>query len=241
MKNGTFVIAVFAVVFLAVPILRGQDLTLVTSPVPAAGHPVLSECTNDTSVVPPAGGNLDAEPQIIYKVVPKYPEAARKKGMEGRVIVKLWVGPKGNVRKAILMKSTDPIFDKPSLDAAMKYKFSPGMYRDKPVSVWVIIPFNYRLKPESAETTSDTTLLRKYKTEMKVMDENMQRSNEYQLMITRYDDAMYFQRMKEHKKAAESYRDFLKRSKDFANAPREMVRHAEQMVKEYSKMEGKAK
>lgn len=238
MKKETVPIILFAVVFLAASHLCGQSLRSMKSRTSPAGHLILSQATNDTSKAPPDFVNVDIMPRIVSQVVPRYPETAKKKGIEGRVIVKLWIDKKGDVRKAFILKSTNKIFDQPSIDAAMKYKFSPVTYRDKPVSVWVIVPFNYRLKPESAETVSDTTLAGKYKKEM---IDVLRRANSYEEMVKQYDAAMYFQRMRRYKEALKSYRDFLKRSKDFPNAPEEMVRHAKLMVEKYSKVRGNAK
>lgn len=229
-------IFLFAVMLSFTLTLRAQDTSkasLVHSDVMrAAADP------EDTSGAPPDFVNVDQMPRIISQMIPVYPEKAKKAGVEGRVIVKLWIDTKGDVRKAILMKSSDEIFDKPSLDAAMKYKFSPAMYRDNPVSVWVIIPFTYRLKPDSTGMGSDTTLAGKYKKEM---IDAIKISEAYQEMVKKFDAGMYFDRMKEYQKALKSYRDFLDRSKQFHYGPEEMVRYAKMMVKKYSVMRVKNK
>lgn len=216
--------------------LRAQD----TSETPLLHTGVLysASSSQDTSGAPPDFVNVDQMPRIISQTIPVYPEKAKKAGVEGRVIVKLLIDTKGDVRKAILMKSSDGIFDKPSLDAAMKYKFSPAMYRDNPVSVWVIIPFTYRLKPDSTEMASDTTLAGKYKMEM---IDAIKISEAYQEMVKKFDAGMYFDRMKEYQKALKSYQDFLDRSRQFQYGPEEMVRYAKMMVRKYSAMPVKNK
>jgi TonB family protein len=47
--------------------------------------------------------------------------------------------------KALLMKSTDDLFTQPALEAAKKWKFTPAIMNDKPVLVWIAIPFRFRL------------------------------------------------------------------------------------------------
>jgi len=75
---------------------------------------------------------------------PIYPEIARRAGIEGTVWLKLWVDTEGNVRKTAVLKSDDEIFNKPSIDAAIKWKFEPAMIKGKPTSVWVSIPFKFK-------------------------------------------------------------------------------------------------
>ena len=51
------------------------------------------------------------------------------------------------VRKAVVMKSDNALFNVTSVLLAYKYKFTPARMNGKPVAVWVTIPFRYRLKP----------------------------------------------------------------------------------------------
>ena len=223
-------------VLLLSPCLRAQD----TSRSSALHSDLIrsNSSPQDTSAAPPDFVNVDQMPKIISQSIPVYPEKAKKAGIEGRVIVKLWIDTKGDVRKAILLKSTDEIFDKPSLDAAMKYRFSPAVYRDSPVSVWVVIPFTYKLKPDSGEVAGDTTLAGKYRKEM---IDAIKASESYQEAIKKYDAAMYFERKNQQQKALKLYREFLEQIKEFPNSPEEMVRYARMMVKKYSATEVKHK
>ncbi len=97
---------------------------------------------------PPDFVPVEKEPQIIKQVVPKYPELAQRAGIEGRVIVKIWVDKDGKPHKAIVMKSDAEIFNQPSIDAAMQYRFTPAIMNKGPVAVWVVIPFTFKLKQQ---------------------------------------------------------------------------------------------
>jgi outer membrane biosynthesis protein TonB len=44
------------------------------------------------------------------------------------------------------MKSDARVFDQPAIDAAMQWIFAPAMMKQGPVSVWVEVPFNFRLQ-----------------------------------------------------------------------------------------------
>ena len=44
-----------------------------------------------------------------------------------------------------MLRSDAEIFNQASIDAAMKWKFSPAILKGKPVAVWVTVPFKFRL------------------------------------------------------------------------------------------------
>ncbi len=97
---------------------------------------------------PPDFVPVEKEPQIIKQVIPKYPELAQRAGIEGRVIVKIWVDKDGKPHKAIVLKSDAEIFNQPAIDAAMQYRFTPAIMNKGPVAVWVVIPFTFKLKQQ---------------------------------------------------------------------------------------------
>ena len=97
---------------------------------------------------PPDFVPVEKEPQIIKQVTPKYPELAQRAGIEGRVIVKIWVDKDGKPHQAIVLKSDAEIFNKPAVDAAMQYRFTPAIMNKGPVAVWVVIPFTFKLRQQ---------------------------------------------------------------------------------------------
>lgn len=52
----------------------------------------------------------------------------------------------GSIKKAEILKSDADIFNQAVLDAAMQWVFTPALMKSGPVSVWVSIPFRFRLK-----------------------------------------------------------------------------------------------
>ncbi|MCG8605648.1 TonB family protein [bacterium] len=77
----------------------------------------------------------------------KYPEIARKAGIEGRVIVQVLVSEKGEVVKTRVIKSLGHSgCDEAAVEAIRKVKWKPALQRDKPVKVWVAIPVIFKLK-----------------------------------------------------------------------------------------------
>lgn len=75
----------------------------------------------------------------------KYPEMARKAGVEGRVIVQFIVDEEGNVRDAQVVRGLGAGLDEVALNAVRQAKFEPGMQRGKPVRVKMSLPVTFRL------------------------------------------------------------------------------------------------
>jgi periplasmic protein TonB len=84
-------------------------------------------------------------PMVVKRPAPVYPEIARKAGVEGTVWLKLWIDKEGKVKKAIVVKSDSEVLDQAAIDAAMQWVFTPALQRDKPVAVWMSIPFKFKL------------------------------------------------------------------------------------------------
>lgn len=85
-------------------------------------------------------------PEVVSQVPAKYPELATRAGLEGTVWVKIWVDKAGNPRRAVVQKSDSEIFNQPATEAALQWVFTPAMMKNGPVSVWVSIPFRFKLQ-----------------------------------------------------------------------------------------------
>lgn len=94
---------------------------------------------------PPDFVPVEKQPQVVSQVSPKYPELAQRAGIEGRVLVKIWVDKDGKPHKAIVLKSDAEIFNQPAIDAAMSTRFTPAIMNKGPVAVWVVIPYTFKL------------------------------------------------------------------------------------------------
>lgn len=89
---------------------------------------------------------VEKAPQIVKKVIPVYPDMARRAGLEGTVWVKILVDKDGKPKKAAVIKSTTEIFNDPAVEAAMQFLFTPAVMNNGPVKVWVSVPFRFKLK-----------------------------------------------------------------------------------------------
>lgn len=88
---------------------------------------------------------VEKEPVVVKKIEPKYPELAMRAGLEGTVWVKMWVDKEGKVKQAVVIKSAAEIFNDPAIEAARQFVFTPAYMNNGPVSVWVSVPFRFKL------------------------------------------------------------------------------------------------
>jgi protein TonB len=78
-------------------------------------------------------GELDQKPRPIYYPSPQLDASARSK-TPGSCTVIFLVDERGRVEKAKVQSSTDPVFERPSLEAIRKWKFEPGQRGGKPAT-----------------------------------------------------------------------------------------------------------
>jgi protein TonB len=120
------------------------DLTELPPPPPAPKGDAIDE----TFVFVP----YDEAPEMIggnsalYKNL-RYPEIARKAGVEGFVVVGALIDTDGKVLKTMIMKSTSPGvgFEEEAQAALMKTKWKPAKQRDRSVKVWISITVRFKL------------------------------------------------------------------------------------------------
>ena len=75
----------------------------------------------------------------------KYPEAAKKEGIMGKVLVKALIDENGNVSKTEVIKGVDEELDAAAMKAVKMTKFEPGVKDGKNVKAEVTIPIMFKL------------------------------------------------------------------------------------------------
>ncbi|MDY6437019.1 MAG: M56 family metallopeptidase [Bacteroidales bacterium] len=96
-------------------------------------------------VMPEYFGGVNAMFDFIQKNV-KYPESAKKKGIEGRVFVQFVVEKDGNLSSfQVLRGVNDELNDEAIRVLKMMPKWKPGMKDGKPVRVQYTMPFKFQL------------------------------------------------------------------------------------------------
>ncbi|HET7441973.1 MAG TPA: energy transducer TonB [Terriglobales bacterium] len=126
------------------------------TPAEPGGKPRIAYMTFETSMQL-AGKNLEpgrrvfkvggavTPPKPVYTPDPEYDDAARKRGLQGTVVVWLIVGPDGVPRDLKVAKSLDPGLDKKAIEAVRQWKFEPSLKDGQPVAVPINVEVHFRL------------------------------------------------------------------------------------------------
>ncbi len=124
-----------------------QEMSQAVAPVEAGAGEGPVQVQQDISIEEPPADfvPVEKEPVVVKKVEPKYPELAMRAGLEGKVWVKIWVDKEGKPKQVIVIKSDAEIFNEPAIEAAKQFVFTPAYMNNGPVSVWVSVPFKFRL------------------------------------------------------------------------------------------------
>jgi len=76
-----------------------------------------------------------------------YPDSAKTKGIQGRVIVRFIVNTEGKAEGASILKGVDPYLDAEALRVISTLPaFNPGKQGGTPVNVWYMVPITFTLK-----------------------------------------------------------------------------------------------
>jgi protein TonB len=86
----------------------------------------------------------DELPEPIFTVPPTYPDAARKAGIQGTVLLKGYIRRDGTPDSVRVLRSVAGL-DSAAVESVRQWRFRPARYRGKPVAVWVAIPVKFTL------------------------------------------------------------------------------------------------
>jgi len=75
----------------------------------------------------------------------RYPDPAKKNGIQGTVLVHVLIGKKGNVERYLIKEAVHPLLDTAAVMACMKATFTPAVYENKPIKTWMSIPIIFQL------------------------------------------------------------------------------------------------
>lgn len=78
--------------------------------------------------------DLDKKPRSTKQIAPVYPIDATRRGLSGWVNAQFIIDKRGNVTDVKIMRSSDPIFEKPTITALRQWKFTPGEKNGKVVT-----------------------------------------------------------------------------------------------------------
>ena len=84
-------------------------------------------------------------PRVINQQPPHYPLAMRASNMRGEVLVDFVVDIEGRVRNPYVVRSLNPSFDDPAVEAVRQWRFEPGMNGGRPVNTHMQVPVVFTL------------------------------------------------------------------------------------------------
>jgi protein TonB len=88
-----------------------------------------------------------ARPLGGYQVKPRYPESARRAGVQGITVLRVRVMESGRVGEVLIEKSAGfPDLDYSAAEAVKKWLFEPARRGKEAVSVWVLLPVKFELR-----------------------------------------------------------------------------------------------
>lgn len=95
----------------------------------------------------PVGGYTAIREQLVF------PVSARKDSIEGMVVINTKIGSDGTVLKMLPRSTPDHMLAYGCEEAAMKaiesVKWTPAMKEDKPLTVWIAVPVEFRLNKQT--------------------------------------------------------------------------------------------
>jgi hypothetical protein len=129
-----------------------------------------------TKKIPPPDKDIlyDKEPVVVKRVDPVYPESMLHGGWEATVYLKVCIDMNGDViesksekiqvtsvkednkdDKSFKQKTDGKAFVEAANSAVKQWKFSPAQMQGKPVTVWITVPFRFKLTGEKKTPGSD--------------------------------------------------------------------------------------
>jgi periplasmic protein TonB len=92
-----------------------------------------------------SGSDIDP-PSLLRELKPDYTEDARRRGIEGDVVLEIVVRSNGTVGDVRVLKGLGTGLDQRAVDAVRQWRFSPAKRRGVPVDVIVEVAVEFRLR-----------------------------------------------------------------------------------------------
>jgi protein TonB len=103
-------------------------------PAPAPAGPVVTQFGSATG------------PAFLRRVLPVYPEQARRRGQEGKVVLRLCIDARGNLLQVTVLEGAGFGFDEAAVDAVKRSSFRPATISGKTVDCIARLPIRFVLR-----------------------------------------------------------------------------------------------
>jgi len=88
---------------------------------------------------------IDFKPHPVRIVTPEYPREARRRKLEGKVVLRVLVGKDGAVEEVEVLNGP-AVFREAARAAARQFRFRPGKHEGHRRKVWMIMPIEFKLQ-----------------------------------------------------------------------------------------------
>ena len=109
-----------------------------------AGRSAVASRTPDSA----PGGPIvrAARPKGGYQVRPVYPESARRAGIQGTTLLRIHIEVDGHVSAVSVQRSAGhQSLDEAAAEAVRRWRFEPALNSSGPVSMWAVVPVEFRI------------------------------------------------------------------------------------------------
>ena len=127
----------------------GASAPPVTAAPPPSGSlaGAAANAAKSVAALPPDGVTQTAVPRGGYQVRPAYPSNARRLGIQGTTLLSVFVAADGRVGDVVVKQSAGhPDLDSAAADAVRRWRFEPARRGSEAVSMWVLLPVEFRLR-----------------------------------------------------------------------------------------------
>ena len=93
--------------------------------------------------------------QARYRDTPRpdYPESARRRGQQGRVLLRVFIDAQGRSKQVKINSSSgSDALDHAATEAIKRWRFHPARSGGQPIESWVNVPIDFRLSEEKNST-----------------------------------------------------------------------------------------
>ncbi len=130
---------------------RTQELVSEVQKQKAGAENVSEERRRKEASIKDSGGATgrvqEAVPLYRINPPPRYPRAARRRGIQGTVVLSVYVDALGRVANLWVFESSGyRVLDNAALEAVKKWSFEPGRKEDITVAMWVNVPVRFELQ-----------------------------------------------------------------------------------------------
>lgn len=88
---------------------------------------------------------VDVAPEFIRKAAIQYPLLAKKQGLQGTVILKIFLNANGSISKVEVARSAGSLLDRSAIEMVYRSSFSPSKYKGSAVNSWFNLPVKFEL------------------------------------------------------------------------------------------------